>query len=1320
MNLKKVLATVLSLVLLICSLPLGTFVVSAAGYNSSAAVTYAAGHWNDGVGACATFVSNCLSAGGCTAWSSGVSDLRNKLINGGWGTEYLLTKNGQSIYESQNSGKLSAGDPIFYYCSTCNAWKHVVICSGFNSAGKATAYAHNEAWNNVTYIAGFYDDAGHTGSVISVYSFHMNSHTCSYGAWSTVTAATCTATGTQKRTCTGCGATQTQSIAATGHSYSSSYTVDIAASCQLKGSKSRHCTKCDAMTDVTTIAALGHSYPEDYTIDIEASCTLDGSKSRNCTRCGATQTENIKALGHSYKYSFGDGGYLKTTCSNCDYIQYSSQPYISYTVEDNQLTITECDSGIYGDIEIPSEIDGYPVTSIDDYAFAYCSDFTSITIPDSVKRIGGGAFYECSSLTSVTLAAGLTNIENGTFSCCESLTSIEIPDSVKTIDYDAFIYCESLTDIVIPYSVESIDESVFCHCISLKNIIVSEDNNNYTSVDGVLFNKEKYELICYPAGKKETSYTIPNDVVFIGAYAFYECEAIESITIPDSVIDIGNCAFYGCTNLINIKIPNLVDYIASETFGRCLSLKSITIPENVEYIDDGAFNYCVSLENIDVTENNLYYTSINGVLFNKEKDILIRYPEGKMETSYTIPNDVIDIGENAFCHCLNIEKITIPDSVTNINDYAFNDCYSLTSIIIPDSVTSIGAYAFRYCTSLTDITIPPNVASIGAYAFEMSGLINITIPDSVTNIGIGAFGNTPYSKNDENYENGVLYIDNHLITTNGDCEGEYVIKSGTKSIASYAFYYCDSLTGITIPDSVTNIGECAFCGCQSLANIDISDSVTNIGVHAFADTYYYNDSENWENGVLYIGNHLIDANNDCEGEYVIKAGTKSIAPYAFDYCDSLTGITIPDSVTSIGKCAFSSCRSLANIDISDSITNIGEFAFIDTYYYNNSENWENRVLYIGNYLIIDYSGSYACAIKPGTKIIADAAFGSDFLTSIEIPRSVANIGSDAFNGCTSLKEVRYYGSEEDKDNIIISYGNEYLLNAEWKYILHSFGEWIIDTEPTCLETGLKFRKCTICGEKETEEIPIGDHSFSEWEVDTEPTCLTKGLKIRKCKICRIKEEQELPSNGHNYNKTDEWTITTCKEDGYVVKKCSVCGDENRIETAAKHIYHNGKCVTCDISAEVVESAHNYAKNTDYTWEITKPDAYSIEIDFSAETITEEDYDFIYIYDADNSLIGEFSGTELANKTITVLGDTVKIRLTSDNSSQKYGFYATITPTSISGDLNGDSSVNAMDLTYMRKALLENKYTNAYDITYDNSIDIADLVRIKKILAGIIS
>ncbi|MCD7796516.1 MAG: leucine-rich repeat domain-containing protein, partial [Clostridiales bacterium] len=222
-----------------------------------------------------------------------------------------------------------------------------------------------------------------------------------------------------------------------------------------------------------------------------------------------------------------------------------------------------------------------------------------------------------------------------------------------------------------------------------------------------------------------------------------------------------------------------------------------------------------------------------------------------------------------------------------------------------------------------------------------------------------------YSKN--------LYINDVL-------QENIVINEATK-IPNNAFSNCTSLTSVTIGDSVTSIGSSAFSYCTNLSSISIGNSVTSIGSGAFSSTAYYNDSSNWEDDVLYIDNYLIKANTSISGDYTVKDGTILIFDSTFNYCSSLTSITIPDSVTSIG-----------------------DYAFYNTAYYNASTNWEDDVLYIDNYLIkvnTSISGDYT--VKDGTTLIADDAFsGCSSLTNVEIPESVEYIGNYAFYNCTGL------------------------------------------------------------------------------------------------------------------------------------------------------------------------------------------------------------------------------------------------------------------------------------------------------------------------------
>ena len=242
------------------------------------------------------------------------------------------------------------------------------------------------------------------------------------------------------------------------------------------------------------------------------------------------------------------------------------------------------------------------VTSIGEWAFYGCSSLTSVTIPHGVTSIGGAAFWGCSSLTSVTIGNSVTSIGEWAFSDCSSLTSVTIPDSVTSIGYCAFSGCSSLTSVTIGNGVTSINDS-FSGCVSLKNFTVSESNSAYSSKDGVLFNKNKTKLVAYPAGKTNTSYTIPN-----------------------SVSEIKEWAFSDCSDLTNVTIPNSVSKISYGTFECCENLKSVTIPTSVKSIDGRAFSLCDSLSDIYYKGTASQWKAVKVEAFNNPlKNATIHY-----------------------------------------------------------------------------------------------------------------------------------------------------------------------------------------------------------------------------------------------------------------------------------------------------------------------------------------------------------------------------------------------------------------------------------------------------------------------------------------------------------------------------------------------------------------------------------------------------------------------------------------------------------------------------------------------------------------------
>ena len=485
--------------------------------------------------------------------------------------------------------------------------------------------------------------------------------------------------------------------------------------------------------------------------------------------------------------------------------------YYRYTVENGAATIVRCNNSVSGDITLPTKLGGYPVKGVARIAFLNCENITGITIsenitkieslafgglrslksitvssknpaymskdgvlykgemreliqypiankrssfviPDGVDIVADGAFMYSVNLTNITIPNSVTEIGVSAFSYCTGITEIAIPDSVMAFGvrgFEMFCGCENLKSITIGKGIKNIDPGAFEDCNNLSDITVSPENNNFSSKDGVLFNKDKTELIKYPVGNQRTVYsipntvktigysafhesvnltditvpnsvtsigdrafagctgltsvtlgngvtsiedgafygctgltsiTIPNSVTSIGESAFVDCTGLTSITIPDSVTSIGESAFVDCTGLTNVTLGNSVTSIEDEAFYDCSGLTSITIPGSVTSIGDGAFDGCTSLTSINVASGNNYYSGINGVLFNKKKTELIRYPEGKSQTSYTIPNSVTSIGYAAFAGCTGLASITIPDSVTSIGGYAFCDCTGLKDV----------------------------------------------------------------------------------------------------------------------------------------------------------------------------------------------------------------------------------------------------------------------------------------------------------------------------------------------------------------------------------------------------------------------------------------------------------------------------------------------------------------------------------------------------------------------------------------------------------------------------------------------------------------
>lgn len=351
-------------------------------------------------------------------------------------------------------------------------------------------------------------------------------------------------------------------------------------------------------------------------------------------------------------------------------------------------------------VEIPDS-----VTLISDYAFQYCKSLTKIEIPGTVKKIGnwwgnvnGQIFNGCSNLKEVILEEGIEEISGRAFDSCSKVKEWKLPKSLKRIGPCAFRNI-SVEEFNIPENVESI-AATFISSSNLSRINVDSNNKYFTSVDGILFDKDSTRLIKYPENRDGNSYEVPNTVKTIDANAFISCKNLQTIVIADSVEKIGDSAFDGS------------------------KLKTINLGGGITNISNKPFYGAWNLTNINVITENDKYESENGILFNKGKTILIKYPPAIINGEvYEIPNTVVEIGPQSFYRS-QIKNVIIPSSVKKIGSESFFQCYNLEEVNLPEGLERIEWRALYECHKIKTIVVPSSVTFIDGGAFNNMGRIN--------------------------------------------------------------------------------------------------------------------------------------------------------------------------------------------------------------------------------------------------------------------------------------------------------------------------------------------------------------------------------------------------------------------------------------------------------------------------------------------------------------------------------------------------------------------------------------------------------------------
>ena len=597
------------------------------------------------------------------------------------------------------------------------------------------------------------------------------------------------------------------------------------------------------------------------------------------------------------------------------------------------------------------------VTSISSSAFGYCRNLSFVTISDTVNKIGNGAFMNCSSLTAISVDENNTTFrsENGAILSKDGTTlllvpsglseSFTIPDGVSRIESYAFWYCENLTAITLPVSVVSIGYDAFSlddytlsrvyymGSRSQKGAIVIEERN-----DAIRYASWAYFLpgdnltwILDSEGTLTISGTGDMDsfnssIGYDIATPWHDVQAtIKRVVISEGVTSIGYGAFTGCANLTDITIPSTVSNINQDGIRGCLR------------VDEG---------------NTVYSSDDYGVLFNKDKTQLIYVPK-TLSGSYAIPNEVTEINGMAFSGS-SLQTIVIPIGVTIIPYYGFSNCINLSNIIIPDGVTVIDNGAFYGCTNLQGVSLPDSVAVINYGAFDScESLTDVYYAGTLEQRGAIYFGDFNFSLVTATWHYSTmaggscgddlfwtLTTDGAMtISGTGDMyhyDNEQIeqrpwhrlsaqiktaeLSTGITGIGGHAFYGCNELTSINIPEGVTSICETSFYGCSALAEVNLPASVKELSVYPFygcgaqiwvsdSNPYFSSDSCG---AVLSKDGTILYRIPEQSGKYVIPDGVTKIWPQAFANGSGLSSLVIPESLASIED-SLHACASLTDV-----------------------------------------------------------------------------------------------------------------------------------------------------------------------------------------------------------------------------------------------------------------------------------------------------------------------------------------------------------------------------------------------------------------------
>ena len=789
------------------------------------------------------------------------------------------------------------------------------------------------------------------------------------------------------------------------------------------------------------------------------------------------------------------------------------------------------------------------------------------------------------------------------------LEYVEIANTVTYIGSQCFESDKELANVKLSSNIKRMESGAFGNCTSLTEITIPKSLEEAGREYG--FGMYDYGPFCGCTNLKTVK--LEKGLTQIAGNLFMRCYGLEDIDIPDTVTTIGENAFKLCTSIRSVTIPDTVTYIGSQCFESDKELVNVKLSSNIKRMESGAFGNCTSLTEITIPKSleeagreygfGMYdygpFCGCTNLKTVKLEKGLTQIAGNLFMRCYgleniDIPDTVTTIGENAFKLCTSLENVKMYNSIDEINGRAFAGCTSLKSVSLPDSITGMGTEIFSGCTSLSSVKLPNKRVNIMSSTFEgCTSLTEITLPDTVTTIQDHAFKNCTALKT-INWSKSITDIQSYAFE-NCDALTKLAIPNTVTNIGEGAFYECGGLSAIAVPNSVKTLGSRAFENCDDLAKVSISDSVTSMGEKAFYD---------------------------CDALTDVKLGTgiTQIPTSCFEHCDVLPSVVLPYRISKVGDNAFKNCVALTEITIPRATTSISTSAFS----------------YPAKMTVYGISGTYAetFANQQGMKFVDKAVRATNVVldkTELTLNKGMKYSLTMTVTPATFTDEVSWKSTNVDVAAI-----------AE-------------DGTVTAKGAGQATIKVTVGEVSATCKVNVVQPVTSIYLNKTalEMTALdTYQLQASVYPSEANNKEVSWESSDEKVATVDKNGLVQAKEKGTAVITAKA-KDGSEVSRSCKVTVKNTAYVVTDISK--LESTHNYENNCSDFWVYTKTGASALNITFNSKTALEEDFDYLYVFDKENKQVGKYTGTQLAGKTITVSGDTVKIQLVSDDAGNAWGF-----------------------------------------------------------------